>query len=98
MERSFKEYIANPLGNKNTVFSSREMYKNMYTNKFNLLMVRENSKIEYHLYKDDSNFYIHLKIPILYNQFNYIITEIYIIIRFKLNIQKMPKKFGVNTK
>ena len=42
--------------------------------------------------------YIHLKIPILYNQFNYIITEIYIIIRFKLNIQKMPKKFGVNTK
>ena len=63
MERSFKEYIANPLGNKNTVFSSREMYKNMYTNKFNLLMVRENSKIEYHLYKDDSNFYIHLKIP-----------------------------------
>ena len=46
MERSFKEYIANPLGNKNTVFSSREMYKNMYTNKFNLLMVRENSKIE----------------------------------------------------
>ena len=42
--------------------------------------------------------YIHLKIPVLYNQFNYIITEIYIIIRFKLNIQKMPKKFGVNTK
>ena len=63
MGRSFKEYISNPLGNKNTVFSSREMYRNMYTEKFNLLMVRENSKIEYHLYKDDSNFYIHLKIP-----------------------------------
>ena len=52
MERSFKEYISNPLGNKNTVFSSREMYKNMYTEKYNLLMVRENSNIKYNLYKD----------------------------------------------
>lgn len=63
MERSFKEYISNPLGNKNTVFSSREMYRNMYTEKFNILMVRENSKINYKLYKDAKNFYIHLNIP-----------------------------------
>lgn len=63
MERSFKEYISNPLGNKNSVFSSREMYRNMYTQKFNLLMVRENSNIKYHLYKDNNNYYIHLKIP-----------------------------------
>ena len=39
MERSFKEYIANPLGNKTAVFSSREMYRNLYTDKFNILMV-----------------------------------------------------------
>ena len=67
MERSFKDYISNPLGNKNAVFSAREMYKNMYTEKFNLIMVRENSKIDYYLYKDDkkdnNNYYIHLKIP-----------------------------------
>ena len=67
MERSFKDYINNPLGNKNAVFSAREMYKNMYTEKFNLIMVRENSKIDYYLYKDDkkenNNYYIHLKIP-----------------------------------
>ena len=63
MERSFKEYISNPLGNKNTVFSSREMYKNMYTEKYNLLMVRENSNIKYNLYKDKNNYYILLKIP-----------------------------------
>ena len=49
MERSFKDYIANPLGNKNAVFSAREMYKNMYTEKFNLIMVRENSNINYYL-------------------------------------------------
>ena len=63
MERSFKEYISNPLGNKTAVFSSREMYRNLYTNKFNVLMVRENSKLDYRLYKDNDNYYIHLKIP-----------------------------------
>lgn len=63
MERSFKDYISNPLGAKNTVFSSREMYKNLYTNKFNLIMLRENGKIDYKLYKDKNNYYIHLKIP-----------------------------------
>ena len=63
MERSFKEYISNPLGNKNTVFSSREMYRNMYTDKFNLIMVRENSKIDYKLYRGKDDYYIYLKIP-----------------------------------
>ena len=63
MERSFKDYIANPLGAKSAVMSSREMYNAMYTSKFNLLMVRENSKIHYELFKGEKNYYIYLKIP-----------------------------------
>ena len=32
---TFDEYIQNPMGIKNAVFSHREMYRELYKNKFN---------------------------------------------------------------
>lgn len=63
MEMTIKDYINNPMGRKNAVISNREMYRSYYTDKFNKLMVRENGKIDYTLYKSKNNYYIHLKIP-----------------------------------
>lgn len=64
MKMTFQEYIQNPMGKNNSVFSQREMYRTLYTNKLDKIIVRENNKIDYHLYygKDDT-FYIHIKIP-----------------------------------
>lgn len=63
MEMTFRDYINNPMGRKNAVISNREMYRVYYTGKYNKLMVRENGKIDYSLYKHKDTYYIHLKIP-----------------------------------
>lgn len=64
MEMTFGEYISNPMGRKSAVFNHREMYNDMYTKKLNELMVRENGKVLYELYNDNShNYYAHIKIP-----------------------------------
>jgi hypothetical protein len=60
---TFQEYINNPQGKANAVFSHRDMYRNMYIDKLNKIMVRENGKIDYTLY-ETSNFYLcHMKVP-----------------------------------
>ena len=38
MEMSFQQYIDNPLGKRNAVFSQRDLFKNLYTEKFDKLM------------------------------------------------------------
>ena len=48
---TFDEYINNPMGVKSAVISNREMYRKMYTEKLNKIMVREVGKIDYQLYK-----------------------------------------------
>lgn len=65
MEMSFRQYIDNPMGKRNAVFSQREMYKKMYTEKFNKIILREAGKIDFSLYidKKKDRYYIHLKIP-----------------------------------
>lgn len=60
---TFGEYIQNPAGKKNAVFSQREMYRTIYTQKLDKLLLRENNKIDYTLYNDGNDFYIHIKIP-----------------------------------
>ena len=60
---TFDEYINNPMGQKNSVFSHREMYREMYTTKLNNILVREVGKVNYTLYTDGDRYYIYFKIP-----------------------------------
>ena len=59
---TFEEYIKNPLGSS-IMANSREMYRNMYMEKLDKILVREGGKIKYKLYKSSSNYYCHMKIP-----------------------------------
>lgn len=65
MDMTFQQYIDNPLGKKNAVFSQRDMYKNLYTDKFNKVLLREAGKIDYTLYVDKKKdrYVIHIKVP-----------------------------------
>lgn len=60
---TFDEYINNPMGIKNAVYSNRNMYRDLYTQKFNQVMVRENAKLDYLILKDKNAYFIILKIP-----------------------------------
>lgn len=60
---TFEEYINNPMGIKSAVISNREMYRKMYTDKLNKVMVREVGKVDYQLYKSKSKYYCYMKIP-----------------------------------
>lgn len=62
---TFQQYIENPLGVKNAVFSQRDMYKQLYTQKFDAVFLREAGRINYSLYYDKSkdSFYALIKIP-----------------------------------
>lgn len=62
---TFQQYIDNPLGKRNAVFSQRDMYKQLYTKKFDAVFMREAGRINYTLYYDKGKdqFYAHVKIP-----------------------------------
>jgi len=61
---TFDEYIKNPMGKNNAVYSQRGVYKDLYTQKFDTVLVRDAGRIMYTLYKDsDKRYLIHLKIP-----------------------------------
>ena len=59
---TFDQYIQNPMGIKNAVISNREMYRTMYTEKLNKILVREASKVEYYLYKSRTAYYAYIKV------------------------------------
>lgn len=65
MEMSFQQYIDNPMGKRNAVFSQREMYKALYTEKFNKVFLREAGRINFTLYKDQKKdrYVAHIKVP-----------------------------------
>lgn len=63
MEMTLDEYINNPMGVKNSVFSHREMYRAMYAEKLDQLYLRENGIIGFTVYKDKKGYFIHFKIP-----------------------------------
>ncbi len=63
MKMTYPEYIQNPAGRQNAVFSQREMYKTIYTQKLDKILLRENNKIDYTLYTKDDEYYIYIKIP-----------------------------------
>lgn len=61
---TFERYINNPsLG---AVYTNRQLYKNMYKDKFDKILLRENGGIKYTVYTDNDgndSHYIHMKIP-----------------------------------
>lgn len=63
MEMTYDQYIQNPMGIANAVFSNREMYRNLYMSKLDKIMVREMGKIDYTLYKSKTKYYVYIKIP-----------------------------------
>ncbi|MDD3121930.1 MAG: hypothetical protein PHC62_00275 [Candidatus Izemoplasmatales bacterium] len=66
MRMNFNQYIQNPMGVANSVISNREMYRVLYTNKLNQIMVREAGRmanIKNHLYKDGKRYIAYIKIP-----------------------------------
>ena len=63
MEMTFDQYINNPMGIKNSVISNREMYRTMYTEKLSKILLRENGKVSYQLFRNKTNFFIYIKIP-----------------------------------
>lgn len=65
MEMTFKQYIDNPLGKNNAVFSQRQLFKDLYTAKYNAVLLREAGKIDYTLLYDKKKdeYYCHIKIP-----------------------------------
>lgn len=63
MKMTFEQYINNPMGVKNAVFSGREMYRSLYMKKLDTILVREVGKVKYKLYKNKDKFYVYMKIP-----------------------------------
>ena len=64
MNMTYNDYIQNPMGRENAVYSARYMYRDLYTQKLDTIMVRENGKINYKLYyTKDERYIVHMKIP-----------------------------------
>ena len=61
---SFVGYINNP-SNGATVVTNRDMYRKMYKEKFDKILLRENGRIKYSVFhnKKNDSYYIYLKIP-----------------------------------
>lgn len=61
---TFEQYIQNPMGKENAVFSQRQMYMQMYSSKFDAVLAREAGDIKYRMYKDtDARYLLHIRIP-----------------------------------
>lgn len=62
---TFQQYIDNPMGKRNAVFSQRDLYKRMYTEKFDQILLREAGKINFTLYVDEKHdrYIAHVKVP-----------------------------------
>ena len=64
MKMTLHEYIKNPMGQGNAVMTQKDMYRKLYTEKLDKIIVREAGKINYTLYyTNDDVYYIHIKIP-----------------------------------
>lgn len=61
---TFEQYINNPLQTR-LGGNTRELYRIMYNEKLDRILVRVNNEIEYHTYinKKDGSYYLYIKIP-----------------------------------
>lgn len=78
---TFEQYIQNPMGKNNAVFSQRELFRNIYKDKLDKILVRESGKVDYTTFVDNKtgSYYIYIKIPSeVINKFYYdVIIEFY---------------------
>lgn len=63
MNITFTQYINNPLGEKTSVVTNRDMFMKMYKEKLDKILLREGGKVEYKLFVSKKDYYIHFKIP-----------------------------------
>ena len=86
---NFDKYIDNPSGGA-AVITNRSMYKKMYTEKFDKILLREEGKIDYDIYKDDDTYYIHIKVP------SEVIEKFYYDVIIQLSTTVPQKKASAN--
>ena len=64
---TFDSYIANPAGKSASAVTNKDMYKNMYTEKFNSVLAREQGKLSFKVYSSNKTsedaYFIHIKMP-----------------------------------
>ena len=63
MQMTFNQYIQNPMGKRSAVFTQTEVYRKLYSEKLDKLIVREGGIFNYKLYIDEDDYYIHMKVP-----------------------------------
>ena len=63
MDMTFHDYIQNPMGRENAVISNRTMYRNLYQDKLDKILVREAGKIDIKAYHVGKRYICYLKIP-----------------------------------
>lgn len=64
MQITLKDYIKNPTGGKTRIVGEQEIARNVYTDKFNKVMLKVAGKIDYILFKESTKRYIlYLKFP-----------------------------------
>ena len=84
---SFDRYIDNPSGGQ--VITNRKMYKDLYTSKFNKVLVKEEGNIQFRVYHHDNKYdeyYIHMKIP------SEVLDKFYYDVVVQLSTTEAPKK------
>lgn len=81
MKMTLGGYADNPMGKKNAVFSQRDMFKRLYTEKLDKLLLKYNGKVEYLLYTDKKKdrYFIHMKVfsEVIHNFFYDVVIEFY---------------------
>lgn len=60
---TFDQYIQNPMGKENAVISNRTMYRNLYQEKLDKILVREAGNVEIKAYHVGKRYICYLKIP-----------------------------------
>lgn len=61
VKMTYNQYIQNPMGG--SFFTQREMFRALYTEKLNKILVRETGRVKYFLYKDGERYLVHVKVP-----------------------------------
>ena len=99
---SFDKYIDNPSGGQ--VFTNRQMYKAMYKQKFDAVLVREQGQIKYVVYRsedENDSYYIHIKVPseVIDNFYYDVVIQLYTTDNTKknnVNLREYGAKFYSN--
>ena len=64
MKITLDTYIKNPMGGRTHMVREREMARDLYTNKFNALLMKTAGMFDFYIYKNDPDRYIfYVKIP-----------------------------------